>query len=99
MIYANLTLIPVLAKRVIFYNEPIEGKIMSYLMMVLWQSMNMLCIHLVNTKIGMIYIDAEVLREGHDMTLNNLDDGVLILNEPEMHIQFMNTAAMNFGDS
>ena len=99
MIYANLTLISVLAKRVIFYNEPIEGKIVTYIIMVLWQSANMICIHLVITKVGMIYIDTEVLREGNDMTLNNLDDGVFILNEPEMHIQFMNTAAMNFGET
>ena len=42
----------------------------------------------------MIYIDAEVLREGNDSTLNNLEEGVVILKEEDMQVQFRNQAAI-----
>ena len=41
----------------------------------------------------MIYIDAEVLREGNDATLNNLEEGVIILKTEDLKIQFQNKAA------
>ena len=44
-------------------------------------------------KVGMIYIDAEVLREGNDATLNNLEEGVIILKTDDLQIQFQNKAA------
>ena len=49
------------------------------------------------TKVGMILIETEVLRESNKTTLNNLDEGVIILNEQSMDTQFMNAAAKNFG--
>lgn len=36
------------------------------------------CCHLIITKVGMIFVDAEVLREGNEQLLNNLDEGVII---------------------
>ena len=42
----------------------------------------------------MIYIDAEVLREGNDSTLNNLEEGVVILKEEDWQVQFQNQAAI-----
>jgi len=42
----------------------------------------------------MIYIDAEVLREGNDSTLNNLEEGVVILKEEDLQVQFQNQAAI-----
>ena len=41
----------------------------------------------------MIWIDAEVLREGNDATLNNLEEGVVILKANDFQIQFQNKAA------
>ena len=35
-------------------------------------------------KIGLIYIDAEVLREGNEATLNNLKEGVVILKTDDL---------------
>ena len=50
-------------------------------------------IHLVITKVGMVYTEAEVLRQGNDQTLDNLDEGVVILDEKEMKIRYYNKAA------
>jgi len=41
----------------------------------------------------MVYIEAEVLREGNDQTLDNLDEGVVILDEKDMKIRYYNKAA------
>lgn len=41
----------------------------------------------------MIFIDAEVLREGNTSTLDNLEEGVIILGETDLQIQFENKAA------
>ena len=41
----------------------------------------------------MVYIEAEVLREGNEQTLDNLDEGVVILDEELMKIRYYNKAA------
>lgn len=41
----------------------------------------------------MVYIDAEVLREGKDQTLDNLNVGVVILDKENMKIRYYNKAA------
>ena len=35
--------------------------------------------HLIITKVGMIYVEAEILRTGNEELLNNLEEGVIIL--------------------
>ena len=65
----------------------------SCMMSIVWQMLKVVLIHLVITKVGMIYIEAEVLREGNDQTLDNLDEGVVILDEKEMKIRYYNKAA------
>ena len=65
----------------------------SCMMSIVWQMLKVVLIHLVITKVGMIYIEAEVLREGNDQTLDNLDEGVVILDEKLMKIRYYNKAA------
>ena len=59
----------------------------------IWQSINLLIIHLVVTKWGLIYIDSELLREGNQQLLDNLEEGVIILDETNLDILFKNKAA------
>ncbi len=73
MISGIISLLPLFAKRAVFYEEPIEDLAVSCVSTVLWMIINMIIIHLVITKVGMIYIDAEVLREGNTETLDNLE--------------------------
>ena len=66
--------------RAIFYNEPIGGtEIFAMLSNMVLLSLNLFVIHLVTTKVGLIYIEAEILRTGNEELLNNLEEGVVIL--------------------
>ena len=44
-------------------------------------SFSLLIAHLVVTKSGYLYIEAEILREGNESLLNNLEEGVIIFEE------------------
>ena len=49
--------------------------------------------HIVSTKIGFTYVDLEILREGNEQLLDNLEEGVMILEENTLNLFFMNEAA------
>ena len=71
-------------RRALLYDEDVGGLVIGYVLTVVWLTANLIYIHLILTKVGMIYIDAEVLREGNDSTLNNLEEGVVILKEEDL---------------
>ena len=61
---------------------------------------NMVCLaqwilicHMIFTKIGLTYVDLEILREGNEQLLDNLEEGVIILEEDTLNLFFMNEAA------
>ena len=54
---------------------------------------NLFLCYLAINKIGMIVIESEILREGNENLLNNLDEGVIIQQEDSKEILFQNTAA------
>jgi len=93
LIATALSLIPVHVKRVVFYDDSVSSMVISCVIAIIWQLTWILMIHLVITKVGMVYVEAEVLREGNDQTLDNLDEGVVILDEKEMKIRYFNKAA------
>ena len=45
------------------------------------------------TKVGMIFVDAEILRAGNEQILNELEEGVIILQAESKEIVFSNNAA------
>ena len=92
--WANVCISTVFFRRALFYDEDVVGLVIGYILTAVWMTANLIYIHLILTKIGMIYIDAEVLREGNDSTLNNLEEGVVILKEEDLTIQFQNQAAI-----
>ncbi len=53
-------------KRALFFNEPIGELAVSYFTSAIWLTFNLSIIHLIITKVGFIYIEAEVLRMGND---------------------------------
>ena len=60
---------------------------MGYLALNLW-----IC-HLVISKVGLIFIDAEILRAGNEQLLDELEEGVIILQAETKEIVFHNNAA------
>ena len=93
LISTSLIVIPVHIRRVVFYNNSIGAMVVSGLLTWMWLMMMVLAIHLVVTKVGFIYIEAEALRSGNEQTLDNLDEGVIILSEADMQIRYYNKAA------
>ena len=66
MIATTLALIPVYVKRSVFHHEETVDLLINFSSMWVWQCLSLWFIHMLVTKVGMIYIDAEVLREGND---------------------------------
>ena len=66
IIGASLALVPVFVKRAVFHLEPATDLAINFAFVFVWQCMNLWFIHLVYVKFGMIYIEAEVLREGNN---------------------------------
>ena len=60
----------------------------------LWHSLNLLIIHLMVVKVGMLYCDAEVLRGGNEQLLDGIEEGVIILEEESLDILYYNAAAL-----
>ena len=81
-------------RRALLYEEDVGGLVIGYVITVVWNTVNLIFVLLIGRKVGMIYIDAEVLREGNDSTLNNLEEGVVILKEDDLQVQFQNQAAI-----
>ena len=44
-------------------------------------------------KTGFIYVESEILREGNEQLLNNLEEGVMIFEEHSLKLVFKNEAA------
>ena len=83
--------------RAVFYAEPLDGKlIFATFSGMIMLTINLLVFHLIITKVGMIYVEAEILRTGNEELLNNLEEGVVILDNENEEILFVNSAAKQF---
>ena len=74
-----LTQICFYAARNIFYDDSISEIIVFGIFSIPWHLLNLLFIHLVITKVGMLYAETEVLRVGNEQVLDSLQEGVVIL--------------------
>jgi len=93
LIFSCLTMVPTHVRRVIFYNDPVLEIVASTMISFFNMTLNVVFLHCVTTKAGMIFVDREVLKDGIDQTLDNFDEGVIILDEQDMSIRFYNKAA------
>ena len=76
------------------FGEPFTDEVVVWcLTSMAWQAFNCWICHLVITKVGMIFIDAEILRAGNDQLLNELEEGVIILQDDTKEMMFSNSAA------
>ena len=66
-------LVPLHINRYIFHDDQISDVATFFAGTVLWHGLNLLFIHLMISKVGMLYAETEVLRGGNEQLLNNLD--------------------------
>lgn len=81
------------ANRVYLYGDPLNTALTYGFVCLPFHLLILLCIHLVLTKFGFLFIDAEVLRSGNAQLLDNLEEGIIILDETSKEIMFYNNAA------
>ena len=77
----------------LYSNDPSKIVIHSVILTVLMNFCTQFIIHLITTACGMLFVDAEVLRQGNDSLLDDLDEGVIIVDEATSKITFINRAA------
>ena len=75
----TLSLIPFFTNRVYLHGDPLDDTLLSAVVLVPWHLFNLYFIHLIITKMGFLFIDAQVQRHGNEKVLDSLDEGVLIL--------------------
>ena len=56
----------------------------------IWHAMNLLFIHIIITKVGMLYADTEVLRSGNDQLLDDLEEGIVLFDAQEKDVIYHN---------
>lgn len=77
--------------RFLYFDEPfgVSRLLLNNIALVL----NCIIIHGLTNKLGFLVIEIDVLREGNDQLLNNLEEGVIIVEENCSEVCFINSAA------
>ena len=57
------------------------GRILLLIVSMIYMTICLLICHLIITKVGMIFVNAEILSTGNEQLLNNLEEGIMILDE------------------
>ena len=76
----------------IYKDEITADHILALIGRCFYQSIALMIGHIFITWIGKQYLRAEVLRSGNDKLLNNLEEGVVVIDETKDKIRFINEA-------
>ena len=68
------------SESILYGNEITTSHVISVLGICVLQFLQLFTIHIIITKVGMIFVESEIVRIGNDQILNNLKEGVIILN-------------------
>lgn len=78
----------------VVYEKPITaGDVGMTIAAMIWQFTNLLLCHLIINSMGMLFVEADILRTGNEQLLNNLKEGVIIMDQKTGMVKFANTAA------
>lgn len=67
--------------RTLFYGEPLDEMAMYLVFALIWFVAMIFFVHMIITSVGMLFAESEVLRNGNESILDNLEEGVVILNQ------------------
>lgn len=62
----------------------------------LWQLFNFAIVHAIVSFVGMLYVEASILRNGNEKLLNDLKEAVIIIDQETGLVLFVNQAAKRF---
>ena len=67
LVTSMLTLVVQMIGRAVFHDEPIDaGRIITLLISMIWLAGTLLGMHIIITKVGMIFVNAEILSTGNE---------------------------------
>ena len=91
MICGSATIVSFYLSRCIYFDESfnIARFIFDNLGLVIYCAI----VHALTNKLGFLFIELDVLREGNDTLLNSLEEGVIIVEENCSDVCFLNSAA------
>ena len=90
---AILSLIPVYICQSVYFEQETVPLLINYVLSIPPFMLNLLFVHLVITKLGFLYVDNAVIRSGNEQLLDNLEEGVIIIEETSHEILYYNEAA------
>lgn len=80
--------------RKFIYEAPIDyGIVVGLITAMIFTALAITLMHILFNKMGLLFVDSEILRTGNDQLLNELEEGVIILNEDSKKVLFVNQAA------
>ena len=80
--------------RLLIFGESIDSYLISTTVLALLQLVLVyLIIHCTYTQLGFRILGSEIERDGNEQVLNNLEEGVIILEERSKEILFLNNSA------
>ena len=80
--------------RKFIYEAPIDfDMVVGLITAMIFTAFVITLIHILINKMGLLFVDSEILRTGNDQLLNDLEEGVIILNEDSKKVLFVNQAA------
>ena len=93
IIFSTMFYIIMCANRVYLYQDSLNTVLSFGFLILPLNFIIFMGIHMILTKFGFLFIDAEVLRSGNAQLLDNLEEGIIILNETSNEVMFYNSAA------
>ena len=95
LLCSNISLSMTILQRAIFLDDDPKVLTLAWICFLIWHSFNLLICHLIVTKVGMIFAEAEVLNSSKHDLLDNLNQGVILLDEQNQQISFASKVAKN----
>ena len=82
------------------YGEEFDSQVLLVTIMVMVQlTLGYLIIQMIFTALGFNFLGAEIERSSNKLVLNNLEEGVIILEQKDKSVLFANEAAEKFHES
>ena len=85
------------AARTFIYDKDVTSSVIAEgIGGIVFQFSNLLAMHIVINIVGLLFVKAEILRAGDEQLLNDLKEGVIIMDEESGLVLFVNKAAKKF---
>ena len=86
----------VISNYLVYEKEVTNVVVVECIVGILYQFFNLFMIHVSTNLVGLLYVEAEILRSGNDKLLNEMSEGVIIMDQDNGMVLFVNNSAKSF---